>query len=170
MKNSAVILAVWLTAGGVAGALQVLTFDDLPAPASAPDYHALIPDGYGGLHWCGPLAYYNPLDPRRVPNTFYAGDEVGVVSQDNLALTDGFGNPVEVSGDSLFSLISGYFTPRVSDGLQLEVQGYNGDTLLYDNTYTLSLGTPTLITFNYLGVNDLWFTSFGGISPPGLHG
>jgi hypothetical protein len=67
--------------------------------------------------------------------------------------------------------------PEVADRARDEIrrelgdgQGYNVNSMIYDNTYTLSLTAPTLIQFNYFGVDDLVFLGSGGMDNPGLVG
>jgi hypothetical protein len=78
----------------------------------------------------------------------------------------GFGfpdsTPTSFSSANLFNLDSAYCTAAWNDNLQLEVKGYAGTTLVYDNTYVLSPVTPTLIQFNYFGVNQVDFLPSGG--------
>jgi hypothetical protein len=46
--------------------------------------------------------------------------------------------------------------------LNIEVQGFSGTNLLYDQTVVASATNPTLFTFNYLDIDSLTFNSFGG--------
>jgi hypothetical protein len=64
--------------------------------------------------------------------------------------------------DSVFDIDSGYFTAAWNDGLQITALGFRGGTLTYSNTYTLSTTSPTLINFNYDGIDSVHFISFGG--------
>ena len=79
----------------------------------------------------------------------------GMVSQPNLALNRS-GNPAMISGGP-FNLDSAYLTAAFYIGLQVEVQGFVGGTLTYDNTYTVNATSATLINFNYLGVDTQKF-------------
>ena len=67
-------------------------------------------------------------------------------------------------------LLSAYLTAAWNDNLRVELKGYNGARLIYDNTYTLSATAPTLITFNYVGVTSVQFISSGGTLHPGYCG
>lgn len=89
-----------------------------------------------------------------------------MISQLNVAY-NGFGDPAQLSNVSPFELSSGYFTGAWRDGLQLEVKGYIGPTLAYDNTYTLSATAPSLLNFDYFGVTSVDFISSGGTHHPG---
>jgi hypothetical protein len=44
----------------------------------------------------------------------------------------------------------------------VEVQGFVGGVLTYDNTYTVNTTGPDLIDFNYLDVNEVDFIASGG--------
>ena len=50
------------------------------------------------------------------------------------------------------------------------MQGFNGSTLSYDNTYTLSATTPMLTAFDYVDVTSVQFISSGGTPHPGYTG
>jgi hypothetical protein len=63
---------------------------------------------------------------------------------------------------STFNLNSAYLTAGFNDGLTVEVWGYVGSTLTYDNKYTVSTYGPTLVNFNYIGVTSVGFLSYGG--------
>jgi hypothetical protein len=92
-----------------------------------------------------------------------SGYQNGVLSANNVAF-NGSGNPAELSSSGPFDLNSAWLTAAWNDGLQLEVQGFAGGTLLYDQTYTLNAAAPTLLAFNYLGVDEVSFSSSGGIN------
>lgn len=150
------LLLLW--GGGsapVADAAQ-LTFDELPLSNDG----IPIPNGYGGLQWSN----FYELDAVTYPRA--SGYRPGMISQPNVAF-NGFGTPASLSSTTPFNLNSGYFTGAWNDGLQLEVKGWIGLTLAYDNTYTLSATAPSLINFNYLGVSSVDFISFGGTPYPG---
>ena len=86
----------------------------------------------------------------------------------------GFGfdgtSPSSVSSAAPFNLYSAFLTAAWNDNLQLEVQGYTGTTLVYDNTYILSAVNPTLIEFDYFDVNEVDFLPSGGTHHGGYPG
>jgi hypothetical protein len=143
------------TEAAFAGSPVTLTFDDLAAP-TPPSPSASIPSGYGGLQWSNFL-YANTLAIHIAPS----GYSNGVVSAPNVAV-NGFGQPASLSGGT-FDLDSAYLTGAWDDGLQVEVQGFVGNTLTYDNTWTVNSTGPTLINFNYLGVTSVQFITSGGV-------
>ena len=133
---------------------EIITFDDLPVSGYQ------IPNGYGGLQW-------NSFDYEVGSFGGYAN---GAVSPDKLAFND-YGHPASFDVSSgLFNLNYAYLTGAWNDGLQVEVQGFIGGTSVYDNTYTVNTTGPTLINFNYLGIDEALFTSFGGTLNPAYDG
>ncbi len=92
-----------------------------------------------------------------------------MVSPSNIAY-NGYGTPAAISAAVPFDLLSAYLTAAWNDNLRVELKGYNGATLSYDNTYTLSATAPTLFTFDCLGVTSVQFISSGGTVHPGYNG
>ncbi len=121
-----------------------VTFDDLN-PASLPGgdapYEAPIPNGYNGLQWNNfwVMDVLTAIPSIGTNGAFFTG----MVSQPNLALNRS-GNPAMISGGP-FNLDSAYLTAAFYIGLQVEVQGFVGGTLTYDNTYTVNTTSSTLI-------------------------
>ena len=148
MKSLHKLACLYLASAGIAfGATPVtITFDDLATGGY--EYSGSIPNGYYGLQWGNFLA----MD---APNFGPSGYLNGMVSANNVAY-NWYGNPASLAG-GLFDLNSAYLTAAWSDGLQVRVQGFVGTTLTYDNTYTLNTTAPTLINFNYLGIDKVYF-------------
>jgi hypothetical protein len=130
---------------------RTLTFEDL-SPGG--DW-VIVENGYEGLHW-----YYFGVTCGTTKNPS-EGYYNGTVSPTNVAFNI-LGEPAALGCGSPFDLLSAYLTAHVINGMQVRVQGYAGTNLLYDNTYTLSKSTPTLINFNYLGVTRVTFTPTSG--------
>jgi hypothetical protein len=131
-----------------------LTFDDITKAATK-----AIHNGYGGgLQW----NRFAVADGDRA--TVCAGCENGYangrVSGDYVAYIPG-GGPTEVTSPAgwTFDFTSVYLT-RANDRF-VQVRGYTDGELRYDRTVELSF-TPTLFTFDYLGVDRLVFDSKGG--------
>jgi hypothetical protein len=144
---------------------QILTFDNL-ATEYDPQfeiYYNAVPNGYGGLVWNGFWAV-DAVNSSR--GSVYGGMVAGLISPDD-DIFNVYGAPATVSSSSgLFNLNSAYLTASLNDGLQVEVQGFAGTTLLYDNTYTVGPNAPTLENFNYVGVTSVTFTGSGGTVDP----
>ena len=90
------------------------------------------------------------------------GYNYGMVTPSNVAFNAG-GYPAQIdSPGTNFNFLSAYLTGAWNSNLNIEVQGFNGATLLYDTTVVASATSPTLFTFNYLNVDRLAFNSSGG--------
>jgi hypothetical protein len=86
------------------------------------------------------------------------GYNAGMVSPNNVAFNfDQYDRTAYISSSSAFNLYSAYLTAQVVNGMQVEVQGFVGTHLTYDNTYTLSASGPTLVNFNYNGIDQAKF-------------
>jgi hypothetical protein len=131
-------------------ASAVLTFDDVSVTTT----EALIPDGYGGLNWTNVWVLKGP---QRYPSSGY---DNGTVSGDYVAL-NGFENMAVVSGP-VFNFEGAYLTAAWNNGLTVNVKGYSGANLLYDTTVNPLYSAPTWYQFDYLGVDRLELSSFGG--------
>ncbi|MEA5603643.1 PEP-CTERM sorting domain-containing protein [Nostoc sp. UHCC 0252] len=141
-----------LNIGAVAQA-AVLTFDDI-APISDFDQ---IPNGYGGFNWDN--FYYNN-GSNAISLTGY---DNGRVSGDYVAF-NGFGDPALVS-DGIFDFNSAYLTAAWNNGLSITVEGFKSGATLYSKTVVVDTTQPTLVNFDYFGIDELRFTSFGGVQP-----
>ncbi|MGD0061730.1 MAG: PEP-CTERM sorting domain-containing protein [Verrucomicrobiia bacterium] len=138
---------------------NVITFDDLHVTGSG-EY---IPNGYQGLVWSN-FGVVNAILETNLPLVLgggVSGIDYGMVSPSNVAVNAG-GTPAEIDSATNFNFLSVYLTGAWSSNLNIEVQGFNNGTLLYDTTVTASATNPTLFTFNYLDIDRLYFNSFGG--------
>jgi hypothetical protein len=150
-----IILSVVFIAVSSFAQSTLITFDEFDASTG----RVRIPNGYQGLNWANFFAF--PGAPYTDP-----GYQAALVSGPNVAFNGG-GAPADISSTSTFSLVSGYFTGVFNDGMSLEVQGYDGATLLYEQTYTISLNEPRdYIVFNFNGITDAHFISSGGTADP----
>lgn len=152
------------TAANAAAAFGI-GFDDLSTPTlNLPDiddnplYLGDVSDNYNGFTW-------NNLGVEDGITSVNTGYYVGTISPNNVCYNE-FGNPGSMTSSAPFNFYSAYLTGAWNDGLQVEVQGYTSGVLLYDNTYTLSSTSPIPIAFNYLGVDEVDFNSFGGTHNP----
>ena len=140
----------------------LVTFDDLSA---APPGN--IPKGYEGLTWSN-LWVLNGIIVGTSMGT--NGYYYGVVSPSNVAFNAG-GGPAEIdSPGTNFDFLSAYFTGAWNSNLNIEVQGFRDTNLVYDETKVVSATSPTLLTFDYLDIDRLYFDSYGGQSAGFLDG
>ena len=119
-----------------------------------------IPDGYAGLTWSN-LYILNGIGFEQSNPSGYAA---GSVSVSNVVF-NGDGNAASITSGLAFNFISAYPTAAWNDSLQLEVLGLPGSTMTYSNIYTLSATSPTLINFNYFGVDEIYFGPFWWHTP-----
>lgn len=145
---------VWL----VPAYAGTITFDDL----SHTEYNgALIADGYAGLNWDN-FAYVNPV----YVNT--SGYQNGVVSAPNLGFNWN-GTSASFSASSPFNFNSAYFTAAWNNGLSIDATGYNQGNPIYSTTFTVDTTGPDFMVFNWLNVDQVSFSSYGG-TPAGYDG
>ncbi len=85
-----------------------------------------------------------------------------MVSPSNVAFNGG-GTPAEIDWPGTnFDFLSAYLTGAWNSNLNVEVQGFRGTNLVYDETKVVSATNATLFTFNYLDIDRLYFDSYGG--------
>ena len=133
----------------------VITFDDLSPGA--------IPDGYGGLEWNDIAPAFSFQVVNGSLQSTNGGYYNGRVSPPNVAANQ-WGNPAMFRYASRFNLDSAYLTAASSNGLQVRVQGFVGNSSIYDQTNVLNTSAPTFINFNYLQVDTVVFTPSPGSS------
>jgi hypothetical protein len=159
MKRLSKLLCIAITihvATVLAEAASLLTFDGLPTPQVLPGLnYGPIPNGYGGLRWNNFGALDGSIRPTK------EGYHAGIVSPNNVAFNF-YGKPATISSaTSLFDLNSAYLSLglNLDTPLHIEVQGYRGATILYDHTFTVDRFAPTLLTFDYFGIDRATFIS-----------
>ncbi len=148
MKSSLILkfAAACVLSTGLASA-TVITFDGV----------AGITSGYGGI------ATWSNLIQLNGDTYGLSGYQNGVVSHPDVAFNGG-GSDAYIANPTAFDLNSGYFTAAWNNGLQLQIEGYQGATLVYNNTYTLNTTGPSFLDLQYLDVTKVTFHSFGGTS------
>jgi hypothetical protein len=140
---------------------NLATFDDIPGSA---EFGAPIPNGYQGLIWNGgSINTFNFLNAVLLTNAFaHNGFFNGMVTISNVAYNVS-GSPSEIdSTGATFTFISAYLTGAWNNNLSVEVQGFNGTNLVYDQTNVVQSTAPTLVHYNFQNVTRLYFNSFGG--------
>jgi hypothetical protein len=148
----------------------VVTFDDLPETGSG----TLLASPYYGLTWGGfyvnnAILYTNIL-PHEIPSLTdgLSGNYYGMVSPSNVALMAKDGGSGEIYSASNFNFFSAYLTGEWNNNLNIEVQGFSGTNLLYDQIVVASATNATLFTFSYLDIDRLVFSGSGGQPAFGL--
>src|SRR5579859_17739 len=152
--NKSFITAAVISILSAAHADPVITFDDLAAPSTT---SAPITPGYHGFSWPA-LNVLDGTDFSFQPSGYSAG----VVSQKNVVYTvygDEFGSQNGYMNAGLFDLTSAYLTAGLNDGLNVQAFGYIHGTLAYSSNYVINAGSPTLIKFNFYGVDEVDFVT-----------
>lgn len=146
---------VALMGASTAARAATLTFDDLSGQGQL--------GSYGGLNWTN-MWHLDSSQP------VYAGSGYrnGTVSG-NQVVYNAWANAASVS-QGTFTFNSTYLTAAWTDNLSIRVQGFLGAATLYDQTVVVNHTGPTLFTFNFVGIDNLRFDSFGGAHVPGLNG
>ena len=142
------LLSVSVCVGIVAGlrADPTIKFDDLPSSFFP------VPPGYHELFWSN-INYLDAVHYSGNPSGFQAG----VVSTNNMIYGGNGSTAVIAAG--MFDFISATAISAFNDNLQFEAKGYIDGTLVYDQTNTLSAVAPTLIQFDFYGVDEVDLTS-----------
>ena len=143
--------AVFLLGPSAESRADVLTFDDVTE-----ENWARIPDGYGGLNWND----MNVLTPRPGANTGYAN---GTVSGEYVAYNP-FSAVASASAGEYFTFEGAYLTAAWNYRLNIVVDGYRDDELVYSETVVVGPLEPTWFDFDYCDIDTLTFTSFGGVN------
>ena len=139
-----ILLFVLFGAAYPTDASTLLTFDDLPGHCISTG-PARVMTGYGGLAW----------------SFFLTQNSNGMVSPTNVAYPLDSGTDAYIYSANFFDLNSAYLTAENNNGTQVRIQGLVGTNVTYDNTYIIKTNQPTLINFNYLGIDNVKFVSTG---------
>lgn len=138
---------------------DVITFDDINTGTSGSDVLVPISSGYHGFNWSNFGAIF------ALSHAPISGYAAGLISPPNEAFNEG-GTPANFSSTTPFTFASGYFTGAWNEGLNITIQGFTGATLVDSTTIVVSSTAPTLETFNWAGLTEVTFNSFGGTPNP----
>lgn len=85
-----------------------------------------------------------------------------LIKTTNNVLFNRFGTPAFLSSATPFTFNSAYITAAWYDGLQVDVTGSLAGNTLFSITIAPSATAPTLYTFNWAGIDQVTFNSYGG--------
>ncbi|HZU43628.1 MAG TPA: PEP-CTERM sorting domain-containing protein [Terriglobales bacterium] len=128
-------------------------FDDL-TPFTVP------PSGYAQIQtWNGSFEVIN----RDCCNGTQSGYWNNNISPNN-ELFDPFGAPAQLGakGDPTFTLTSFWTGAAWNDGENLSIIGLFNGTQLFSTNVTIGTQTPTFVSLNWSGINEVDFTPSGG--------
>ncbi len=135
---------------GSADALNIITFDELSETGSG----SFLANGYHGLNWNN-IACANSI---LYPSVWGTGAVYyGMVSVSNVAVAPTIAGVNEISSGTNFDFLSLYLATDHS--ANVEVKGYRGTSLIYDETVSVIRTNPTFCTFNYLDVDRVGFST-----------
>lgn len=141
-----------LAASAFVAHADTLTFDDITTDVSI---DVSVPNGYGDFDWnefhVVHKDYYHPE----------SGYTRGTVSGNYTAFN--WGSQVATVNDTLFDFNSAYLTAAWNTGLNIQVEGFLGGVSVHNTTVVVDNTGPTLFNFDFLGIDSLFFTSFGGV-------
>ncbi len=154
MKKIVMVMMMILGIGICQG--YVLTFDDI---TTEPAGGVVIPDGYSGFEWNSVGDHrFGVVNGSSQPGS---GFENGVVSGSYVAFNS-YGNSSLILRDTAFDFEGAYLTAAWNDGLEITVDGYFNNFLEYTTTVIVDTTEPTWFDFDYMGIDKLEFTAFGG--------
>jgi len=161
MKKLLVAIIVAFLLFPVTASAKVLTFDDLPDPNPSGLPAGPIPVDYGGLTWSSHFWYTNSSaleDFLGLPQTGFSN---GVVSPPHVAANDQ-GLQISVS-NCTFDFNGAYLTAAINENLLITVEGLSNGVVKYSETVTVGPYEPTWFDFNFMDIDELVFSSFGGM-------
>jgi hypothetical protein len=150
MKKYILAIVLFLCSDAIGNA-TVLTFEGLST-------YQPIASGYGDLIW-------NNMNAMNSTQYTYAGGyKNGRASGDNVAYNNNGGNAGVSIRNGSFDFYGAFLTAAWNTGLSIEVKGLKNGSTLYDTIVKVNSLEPTYLSFNYLGIDALAFSSFGGTS------
>jgi hypothetical protein len=145
LASAALAAALSLAAGASQAAVVTFEGQSIANP---------VANGYGGLNWNN----FYTLNQSYHPGSGY---DHGAVSPTNVAYNAfGYGASFDAGGAS-FLFGGAYFTAAWTDGLQLQIKGFNGANELFSQTLTLNTASPYLFAANWAGVTSVTFNAYG---------
>lgn len=160
MKTLKLAVVLVVTALCAQAQATVLTFDDVTTAERA----RLIGTNYGGLSW---FFGFQILDGSSISNSGYNN---GTVSGEYVAYNSSARSVSVTNYGSLFDFNGGYFTSAWRDNLNITIEGFLLGASTYSRTITVSSTSPTYFNLNFLDIDRLNFSSFGGTETPGFSG
>ena len=143
--------------------LVVICVCTVPVQAVTLDFEGIgsyvpIPNGYGMLNWQN-FWVVDPVREGLVPSGYVNG----IVSGTHVAY-NAFADPASIlQTTSPIVLHSTYLTGAWNNGLSIRADGYLGGILKYTKTVTVSAFDHTLVSYEFINVDRVQWTSWGGV-------
>jgi hypothetical protein len=128
-----------------------VTFDDISTDAIG-----LIPNGYQGLQWTN-FGFVNG-SVQHPGSGFDNGAVSGLYTAFN-----GFGAMASLQ-NGVFDFESVYMAAAWNDGLTITVEGLLSGTPIWSQVLVVDTSGPSFFQLDFLGINQVVFTSFGGVN------
>ena len=144
--------------------LVVICVCTVPVQAVTLDFEGIgsyvpIPNGYGMLNWQN-FWVVDPVREGLVPSGYVNG----IVSGTHVAY-NAFADPASIlQTTSPIVLHSTYLTGAWNNGLSIRADGYLGGILKYTKTVTVSAFDHTLVSYEFINVDRVQWTSWGGVN------
>ncbi|MFB2839779.1 hypothetical protein [Floridanema evergladense] len=142
---------------GAAAQAAVLEFDNLTT-----DPGIQITNGYGGFNWNNFFVVNRDVIPL-------SGYNKAAVSGKYSAY-NGLAEKASIQSNSIFDFNGAFLTGAWNDGLSVLVEGLKNGVSLYSQTVVVDTTSPKWFDFNFLGIDELKFSSFGGVENPNVSG
>lgn len=169
MYRCFLVVTVLLSVTPIAGqAQQVATFDwnsdythDWTYDSSAGVY------SYAGVYWSDFLItkpYYT------TPDLWYTWrDDTSMQTSTYYGVANSRFDSGDIFSDALFDLDRAYAASDYLAGVALNVWGFRGGTAAYFRSFLISVEGPSLLTFDFRGVDHVHFETAGGCTSPGFY-
>ncbi|MGA1870495.1 MAG: PEP-CTERM sorting domain-containing protein [bacterium] len=141
---------------GMANA-TVLTFDDITTATGYTSINNYV-TGYGGFMW--DQDWYLMHTPSYSPQS--SGYISGTASGDYI-LFNAYASVVSIN-DADFDFNGAYLTAAWNTDLNIRVRGFDDGVQIYEQIVTTDTNGPNWFDFDFLGIDQLEFYSYGGIS------
>lgn len=156
---SAVALLVGTGAFIGPAAANTITFDDITDTSNG-TFGTQIANGYQGLNWNN---FYVLNTADYAANVGSNGATNGTTSRPNVAF-NGNGDLATFTSASNFNLVSAEMTAFWNNGMSVKVTGLLNGVQEDQVTVTVNATGPTLENFNFMNINEVDITTFGGSS------
>ena len=115
--------------------------------------------GYGGLNWSDNWGVMNTPNYGTV-----SGYHNGVVSGTNILYNSG-AQTVSINSGA-FDWNGAFFTGAWNNGLSIQAIGYIGGVEAFNQTIIVGTSGPSWFDANFIGIDSLTISSFGGTDDP----
>jgi hypothetical protein len=152
-------LASAMLAVGVSGQVSaaLIDFED-----ASPYFYSEINDGYAGYSWDNAWAMHSPSLLTVDPGLASSGYGTGIFGEYGMYNANADDVTITADGGGLFNLEEVNLAAAWNDDLNITVTGLLNGHAQYEQTVQVSYGSSTLFDFDFMNIDTLIFSSFGG--------